>query len=243
MSPRSLVLAVLLTTGCLVGAGSFGTPAPPAAARARTARAWIHHATSALSQRLPGLGPQMLARVPPNADQVVEVTGAGVDSPVSRVVVYQHTADGWQAGSIWAAHNGLRGWTDHHVEGDLRSPIGVFTLTDAGGLLANPGTRMPYYRSGNFVDDAAGFNGESLAGSFDYLVAIDYNRRTHVSPLDGTRPLGYARGGGIWLHVDRGGPTHGCVSLPRADMIDLLRVLRPSAHPVIVMGNAASLRR
>jgi L,D-peptidoglycan transpeptidase YkuD (ErfK/YbiS/YcfS/YnhG family) len=56
-------------------------------------------------------------------------------------------------------------------------------------------------------------------------------------------PLGAARGGHIWFHVDHGGPTHGCVSLPKSDMIMLLRTLDPAAHPVAVLGDAATLAR
>ncbi|MBZ9638354.1 L,D-transpeptidase family protein, partial [Streptomyces sp. PSKA30] len=51
------------------------------------------------------------------------------------------------------------------------------------------------------------------------------------------------KGGGIWLHVDHGGPTHGCVSLSQQHMRELLRTLDPDQHPVIVMGDATSLKR
>jgi hypothetical protein len=47
-------------------------------------------------------------------------------------------------------------------------------------------------------------------------MAIDYNRVKGTSPLDRTSPPGADKGGGIWLHVDHGGPTHACVSLPAA---------------------------
>nr|WP_308407675.1 sigma factor [Streptomyces sp. RKAG337] len=58
----------------------------------------------------------------------------------STVILYERTDAGWTAGAAWPAHNALKGWTDDHREGDLRSPVGVFTLTDAGGRLADPGT-------------------------------------------------------------------------------------------------------
>ena len=61
------------------------------------------------------------------------------------------------------------------------------------------------------------------------------------SPLDGTQPLGENRGGGIWVHVDHGGPTHGCVSVAAPHMVSLLRALLPADHPVIVMGDVGSL--
>ncbi|MEU8948418.1 L,D-transpeptidase family protein [Streptomyces sp. NPDC048489] len=193
--------------------------------------------------RLPGLGPRTLAHVPENTRQVLLVTGAGRTSASSTVVLWRRVDGRWRPGAVWAAHNGYRGWTDEHHAGDLRSPIGVFGLTDAGGRLADPGTGLPYHRSGAFSTDDTGLQGESLNGVFDYVVAINYNRRPGTSPMDGTRPLGGNRGGGIWLHVDHGGPTHACVSLSRAHMRQLLRALDPAAHPVVVMGDAASLTR
>jgi L,D-peptidoglycan transpeptidase YkuD (ErfK/YbiS/YcfS/YnhG family) len=201
-------------------------------------------AGAAAGAALPGVGAETLAKIPANARQVVLVTGEAADSNRSTVRLYERTSQsaGWMAESHpWAAHNALRGWTDDHHSGDLRSPIGVFTLTAAGGRLSNPGTALPYTRSSGFTVLGTGFEGEPLAGSFDYVVAIDYNHVPGTSPLDWTRPLGDDRGGGIWLHVDHGGPTHGCVSLPKADMVTLLRALDPAEHPVVVMGPAAAL--
>ena len=171
------------------------------------------------------------------------VTGRGRNSSRSTVVLYERTEAGWRAGPSRPAHNALKGWTGHHRAGDLRSPIGVFTLTDAGGLLADPGTRLPYDRSRAFTSPGTGFEGEPLAGSFDYVVAVNYNRKSGTTPLDWTRPLGAGRGGGIWLHVDHGGPTHGCVGLREDDLVELMRALDPARHPVVVMGDAASLAR
>jgi hypothetical protein len=119
----------------------------------------------------------------------------------------------------------------------------VFRLTDAGGLLPDPGTRLPYDRSSSFTIGGTGFEGKPLEGSFDYVVAINYNREPGTSPLDWTRPLGQEKGGGIWLHVDHEGPTHGCVSLREGHMRQLLRVLDPRLSPVVVMGDADSLSR
>lgn len=192
---------------------------------------------------LPNLGPATLAEIPADSTEVVEVVGAGPNSPDATLVLYQLTADGWQAGPQWPAHNALHGWTAHKQQGDLRSPVGVFGLTDAGGRDADPGSKLPYYRSADFAIGGRGFEGEPLAGSFDYVIAINYNRKSGVSPLDDTYPLGWERGTGVWIHVDHGGPTHGCVSIPRPDIITLLGELDPSQHPVIVMGDAAALAR
>ncbi|MER7024371.1 L,D-transpeptidase family protein [Streptomyces ramulosus] len=193
------------------------------------------------ADRLPGLGPRTLAEIPARTRQAVVVTGAGRNSSRSEAVLYERTDAGWRAGESWPARNALRGWTAGHRVGDLRSPVGVFTLSDAGGRLADPGSALPYSRSPGFRVGGTGFAGEPLAGSFDYVIAIDYNRKPGTSPLDPTRPLGEEKGGGIWIHVDHGGPTHGCIGLERGHVRRLLRLLDPARHPVVVMGDAASL--
>lgn len=254
MAAGALVLSVTLAGCGGIGAESapgvrestVGTGGAPGTTQARPGQPSPDSEASAASvvpARLPGVGPAMLAEIPGNARQVVLVTGRGKNSPVSRVALYRRTGAGWEPGAAWPAHNALRGWTDDHHAGDLHSPIGVFTLTDAGGLRPDPGTELPYDRSGGFRLGGTGFEGEPLAGSFDYVVAINYNRRPGTSPLDWARPLGAGKGGGIWLHVDHGGPTHGCVSLTQDHMKELLRTLDPAQHPVIVMGDAKSLAR
>ncbi|MFJ8780379.1 L,D-transpeptidase family protein [Streptomyces sp. NPDC102476] len=241
----ALLAASLLLTGCGGGAVA-STAAGPTASQDTSEPAPTpspEMSVEVAPRQIPGLGPKTWAKVPADARQAVVVTGRGRDSSASTVVLYERTEAGWQAGVTWPAHNALRGWTDHHLAGDLRSPTGVYTLTDAGGLLKNPGTKLPYDRGVGFTSPGTGFEGEPLAGSFDYVIAINYNRRPGTSPLDWTRPLGAGRGGGIWLHVDHGGPTHGCVSIAEEHMKELLLTLDPGLHPVVVMGDAKSLTR
>jgi len=197
--------------------------------------------TSPPAASLPGVGDALTAQIPADSRQAVVAYGDSVDSSRTTVVFYQKGADGWQQVASWQGHNGDRGWTRQHMEGDLRTPIGVFGLTDAGGLLPSPGSQLPYHQSSEFVASGLGFDGESLAKAFNYVIAINYNRVAGSSPLDSREPMGEARGGGIWLHVDHDGPTHACVSIPSAGMVMLLRELSPSEHPVIVMGDRADL--
>lgn len=215
--------------GSPAAVSSPDTPASPEAAT---------NASSA-ARRIPGLSDQVRKRIPANSRQVLVVTGKGPDSYTSKVVLYTRAkgSDDWRPGTTWAAHNAARGWTDDHHYGDLRSPQGVYTLTDAGGRLPAPkGTKLPYDHDENFVANGTGVEGEPLAGAFDYVIAINYNRVPGTSPLDPQRPEGEAKGGGVWLHVDHDGPTQGCVSLKPEVMKELLRTLDPAQHPVIVMG-------
>ncbi|MEV6836679.1 L,D-transpeptidase family protein [Streptomyces sp. NPDC051133] len=236
----ALLASPLLLTGCGGGAEATERRTPPTpAAPTPSGRIEAQQAP----QGIPGLGAARSAAIPERCEQAVVVTGRGKDSNRSTVVLHRRTATGWQSGAAWPAHNALRGWSPHHMGGDLRSPLGVYTLSDAGGLLPDPGSKLPYHRSRGFHLPGTGFEGEPLDGAFDYVIAIDYNRRPGTSPLDWTRPLGPSRGGGVWLHVDHGGPTHGCVSVARAHMKDLLRTLDPARHPVVVMGYADWLAR
>ncbi|MFF3174029.1 L,D-transpeptidase family protein [Streptomyces sp. NPDC057900] len=249
---------VLLLTGCgsgglfgteesaaLKGAsGASGVPGPPRTAASSPEASPVPSPVP--PRQIPGLGPRTRAAIPAGTRQALVVTGEAMDSNRSTAVLYTRdspTADWRAAMAPWPAHNALNGWTDEHWEGDLRSPVGVFTLTAAGGRLDPPATAFPYDLSPDFKVEGEGFHGEPLEGSFDYVIAIDYNRLPGTSPLDHTRPLGDERGGGIWIHVDHGGPTQGCVSLTEDRMKELLGLLDPAEEPVIVMGDAQSLLR
>ncbi|MDF6020087.1 hypothetical protein [Streptomyces sp. JH34] len=244
-----LVVLFLLVIGCSAGAVPTSDPVAPHGAAgsgaAENGRILAVEPSRGPSE-IPGLGPQTRARIPATARQALVVTGQGPDSNRSAVVLHSldDPALGWrpEAGP-WPAHNGMEGWTDRHLADDLRSPAGVFGLTDAGGRLPDPGALLPYDEEARFAVSGEGFLGEPLEGSFDYVVAINYNRTPGTSPLDRERPLGEERGGGIWVHVDHGGPTQGCVSLTEDRMRELLLALDPAKYPVIVMGDAASLAR
>ena len=140
---------------------------------------------------------------------------------------------------VGAAHEGLN-----------RTPRGTFDLPSTFGRQPNPGTRMPYRQVGTsdwWVSDpqspsyntyrhcapgTCDFNesaGENLgrAGpSYDYAVVIGYN----------TAPVRPGAGSAFFVHVDAGAPSQGCVEVPRASEMDLLRWLDPAQHPRITNG-------
>ncbi|MFD4119559.1 hypothetical protein ACFWSJ_39710 [Streptomyces niveus] len=215
--------------------GGLGRAVPDPQAGERTVR----------PKEIPSLGPKTRARIPADSRQAVVVTGDAPDSNRATLVLYERDpVKGWRSVTDpWPAHNALKGWTDDHRQGDLRSPIGVFGLTDAGGRLPDPGTRLPYDEGPAFTIEGVGFEGEQLAGSFDHVVAINYNREPGTTPLDWARPLGEAKGGGIWIHVDHGGPTQGCVSLAIARLKELMAWLDPAKRPQVVMGDVSALGR
>jgi L,D-peptidoglycan transpeptidase YkuD (ErfK/YbiS/YcfS/YnhG family) len=66
--------------------------------------------------------------------------------------------------------------------------------------------------------------------AYRYAAVIDFNYR---------RPI-YGRGAGIFLHVQTGGPTAGCVSLRQRDLLAVLRWMRPRMR--ILIGPTSWLR-
>lgn len=117
------------------------------------------------------------------------------------------------------------------------TPAGVFTVNDAFGIRATPGTNLSWRDVGPdsywVLDNASahynqwrqgsagGFNkkvSERLAGypgQYNYVAVIDYNRNPAVR----------GKGGAIFLHVHGKGATEGCVSITEENMKTFLRTV------------------
>jgi L,D-peptidoglycan transpeptidase YkuD (ErfK/YbiS/YcfS/YnhG family) len=139
----------------------------------------------------------------------------------------------------WVGVNGVR--PTH--EGLGRTPVGVFTMTEAFGSVANNGTRLPYVHVGpdDWWDEnpasshynrlvvsplSPGGDSENLldAGvAYAHAVVINYN----------TNPVVKGAGSGFFLHVSFGSATEGCVAIPEGQLDQVMRWLNPSLHPVI----------
>jgi L,D-peptidoglycan transpeptidase YkuD (ErfK/YbiS/YcfS/YnhG family) len=190
--------------------------------------------------------------VPPaGSNQLVTVLVPGASS-TSGVL------QGWQRGpgGGWVSVLGpvtVRVGTDGvgtAHEGVNRTPRGTFDLPTAFGRQPNPGTRMAYRHVGTsdwWVSDpqspsyntyrhcapgtcdfkeSAGENLGRAGPSYDYAVVIGYN----------TAPVRPGAGSAFFVHVDAGVPSQGCVEVPRAFEMDLLRWLDPAQHPRITIG-------
>jgi L,D-peptidoglycan transpeptidase YkuD (ErfK/YbiS/YcfS/YnhG family) len=158
----------------------------------------------------------------------------------------------------WPARIGYAGFSNHKVEGDGTTPIGIFAIRPQFyGNAANPGVRFAYHRlvCGDWWDEdpsthlynefvhvpcgtSPPFGGESEALwretlAYPIFAVIDYN----------SSPVVPGRGSAIFLHASVGAPTSGCVSVPLSDLDALLRWLQPRSDPVIVLGPAPIITR
>lgn len=126
---------------------------------------------------------------------------------------------------------------DKH-EGDGCTPLGTWPLR---GILLRPGRVAPqglklpwrWIRPGDgWSDDPAdpmynrpvrlprGYSAETLRrddAAYDVVIVLSHN---DAPPVPG-------RGSAIFLHLDEGRPTAGCVAVERADMVKLLPLLAP----------------
>jgi L,D-peptidoglycan transpeptidase YkuD (ErfK/YbiS/YcfS/YnhG family) len=103
--------------------------------------------------------------------------------------------------------------------------------------------RSAYYNqmrrgsAGGFAQRTSGYNSSEhlarMGPQYDYVSVIDFNR---------PRPV-IGRGSGIFLHAYGDRTTVGCVSVRRDVMRGLLRWMKPSAQPRIVIGPRGWLAR
>ncbi len=184
----------------------------------------------------------------PSSSQLIVVRARAYHATVATFTAY--SIDAGQARVAlgpWRARLGYKGFArpGHKREGDGRTPSGSFGFRFMFGIEPNPGVLFPYrpVRRYDFWDDDPasplynewvdarrrnpGLNPEPMRRrpGYDYGVVIAYNT---------TRVPG--RGSAVFLHVDVGGPTGGCVSLPRSRLLAVLRWLDPTAEPRIELG-------
>jgi L,D-peptidoglycan transpeptidase YkuD (ErfK/YbiS/YcfS/YnhG family) len=198
-----------------------------------------------------------LRTLPAGTRQVIVVHSAGYAATTATVETFQKVDGGWRpALRPMTGRIGTRGFTDHKVEGDLATPTGVYAIgATMYGIPADPGVRYRYRRlvAGDYWDEnsaSPGYNSfvhgpdpgagsEALwrtAPQYTYLAVINYN-----IPVVAAHP---PRGSGIFLHqIHPGYATSGCVALPGAELVSVLRWLDPTAAPRVVMGPRPVLGR
>ena len=152
---------------------------------------------------------------------------------------------------------------DNRRQGTGTTPTGTYAVTSAFGRKADPGTDLDYVRVdrndawtynpklpstynlfqdaprswksyGNYVEELW-----NMGMQYNYVAVLDYNlpQGEIRSGKNGVRrtnePANTRLGGGIFLHVDNGKKTAGCISIAQPTMRKILRWLDPDQAPVI----------
>jgi L,D-peptidoglycan transpeptidase YkuD (ErfK/YbiS/YcfS/YnhG family) len=225
--------------------------------------------TPAIASRAGGRGDRLV--IPPSADQLIVVSSPTDDPPAPGYLATLRAYDRTNALSAWRPVLGA--WhaetgSGHLVpagarrEGDHATPIGVFGVGHTMyGNEPNPGgLHYAYHRLGcgdwwdedpysprynRFVHVPCGMTPGFAAWSeplwtetvaYPYFAVIQFN----LNPIrGGTNALG----SGIFLHSWVGGATLGCLALPERALLEVLRWLRPSAHPIVEIGTDSEVGR
>jgi L,D-peptidoglycan transpeptidase YkuD (ErfK/YbiS/YcfS/YnhG family) len=185
-----------------------------------------------------------------SATQLVTVQGAA-GRTTATLGLWRRSQDCWRrVAGPWRARVGRTGISTSKREGDGATPAGTYRLgPTVYGLDPDPGVRGGYHRlvCGDWWDEdpasptynrfrhvrcgaAPPFGGGSealwrMTRAYREFAVVEYN----------ARPVVPGRGSAIFLHDGTGGPTNGCVSLPRPRLLRLLRWLSPAAHPRIAI--------
>ena len=141
--------------------------------------------------------------------------------------------------------NGMKSASEVY-EMDKSTPTGIYSLTEAFGINADPGSKIRYRQldgSEYWVDDVnsefyntmqfGDANGRwesaekliSFEGYYNYSLVIDYNRW----------PVVPGKSSAIFLHCDLGSYTYGCVAIPQENLVNIINRLDPEKDPFIIM--------
>lgn len=237
---RVTVLSLLLTL--------LFSSAPVDAATTPILRPLLTRGCSDVADSVPGTA---------NADQLVTVVAATTHSTTALLELYQRVGTCFHSiAGPYSAFVGRHGLSAHHREGDGTTPLGLFSFQSTMyGVSANPGVHFRYHQvvCGDWWDEdirSADYNhfvhlpcgvtppfagdSEALwqnARAYSYFAAVAYNNF----------PIVRGAGSAIFLHVSKGAPTTGCVSVARVNLVHVLQTLRPSLKPMIDIATRARL--
>src|SRR5262245_8105738 len=207
----------------------------------------VHVVAAALAAACPSY-----PSVPPATTQLLTVSAPHLRTTSATFRAWRRAGGCWrQVAGPYTARVGRNGLRVNRREGDGTTPIGTFPITARMyGNAPNPGVAFRYTRlhCGDWwVEDprSPAYNTFQRTGcgvtppfkvttpdmsksvhAYAYLAVIGFNMS----------PIVAGRGSGIFLHVQVRNSTNGCVSLPRSQLLRVLRWLRPTPAPQIVIG-------
>ena len=177
-----------------------------------------------------------------NATQVISVVGVGGSS--AKIDVWERNAAGWQPIRVGVpARIGANGIAREHHDGDMITPMGIFTLDFAFGTAPSPNGGLQYVQ----VGPDHWWDGDVTSPTYNTMqVCKQAQCPFNTSPSSRTENLDIPQyvhavvmgvnkaripgdGGAFFLHATDGGPTAGCVAIDDSTLVEIMRWLRPGA--------------
>ncbi|MUL82082.1 L,D-transpeptidase family protein [Mycobacterium sp. CBMA247] len=177
-----------------------------------------------------------------SATQVISVVGVGGSK--AKMDVWQRAPAGWQpiAAGI-PANIGSSGMAPQTHDGEMKTPMGVFTLDFAFGTAPNPGgglqyvqvtpdhwwdgdMKSPTYNTMQVCQKAqCPFNTDLSSGTEN----LDISAYKHAVVMGVNKARVPGNGGAFFVHTTDGGPTAGCVAIDDGTLVQIMQWLRPGA--------------
>ncbi|OBH97115.1 L,D-transpeptidase [Mycobacterium sp. E2733] len=196
-------------------------------------------ASLALAPLSAAAGAPWFANAVGNATQVVSVMSTGGSN--ATMDIYQRSAAGWQALRTGVpTHVGSAGMAAEAKSGVPATPMGVYTLDSAFGTAPNPGTGLPYTQVGSNHwwsgdDHSPTFNSMQVCqkaqcpfntAESENLQIPQYKHAVVMGVNKNKTPGG---GSAFFFHTTDGKPTEGCVAVDDAQLVSIMKWLRPGA--------------
>lgn len=193
-------------------------------------------------------------------DQIILVTTDRTNSRNATISYYEKERWTWKWKKVYSSINGVvgkNGVTTNKVEGDGKTPAGIYSLTDSFGTAPKPtNVKLPYTRINKYyywIDDVTSrdynkmyyFRGdpkkmwrsyESLTHPlYSYVVEIDYN----------VNPIVKGKGSAIFLHTKNKSTNYtlGCVAIPKDNLVQIMKRLVPASRPHIIISDQNNLSK
>jgi L,D-peptidoglycan transpeptidase YkuD (ErfK/YbiS/YcfS/YnhG family) len=177
-----------------------------------------------------------------NATQVLSVVSTG--GSTAKMDVWQRDANGWQpVGTAIPVHVGANGMVPQSHDGEMATPMGIFSLDFAFGTQPSPGGGLQYVQ----VTRDYWWDGDMNSPTYNTMqICKKADCAFDTNPASGTENLyipQYAHavvmgvnkarvpgnGGAFFVHTTDGGATAGCVSLDDDTLVKIIRWLQPGA--------------
>ena len=187
-----------------------------------------------------------------DAEQLVIVSGTHGSN--ARFSFHEKDEDGtWREIISCPAYIGKNGFGKTR-EGDVKTPVGVYTFTQAFGIKSDPGCPMGYTQ----VDDSHYWIGDSNSDGYNLFVSTrdydgDFDKSESEHIIDYQPGYEYClniswnmdrtpgKGSAIFLHCyTKRKYTGGCVAIPEAKMREV--VSRVKEGCVVIMDTAKNIK-
>jgi L,D-peptidoglycan transpeptidase YkuD (ErfK/YbiS/YcfS/YnhG family) len=205
--------------------------------------------------------PQNLANAietPAGARQLITVETQTARTTYAELRTWRRPGRCWlPAAGPYSARVGRNGVSANRREGDGTTPAGTFPIgATMYGTAPDPGVRHAYrrLRCGDW------WNEDPRSPTYNSFQHVPCGRKPpfavttpgmwqqpraypHLAVVEyNMHPVVPGRGSGIFLHAQTGRATNGCISLRYAELVAVLRWLRPADAPLIAIGTRRQLR-